>query len=106
MFLSSFVFAGGSSQPVSTQNETGIITSDVATSFQTVAGYIVGVEGDTLVCRYNEWFTSNAFGTTCKDKDGNNKWQRTKDAIPPGKTYVGFKVQSVGGHKDLIVFWK
>ena len=95
--------AHGSSHPQEppAPQRNGIITPDVATSFAKMATFTTSSSGDTVVCQYYEWISRD--GGVCQDKAGNNMWKRIQTAIPPGKTYVGFTIDS---HSYVWVYWK
>lgn len=43
---------------------------------------------------------------SCRDMDGNNAWAKIKDAVPKGKTFVGFKSASQGDAHYIEIYWK
>jgi hypothetical protein len=75
----------------------GIITTSVATGVKSFIFWTVNVNGDTVVCNYGEY---NGRREECGDK--NMSWRVLKDAVPKGKTYVGFRVSN---HR-IEVYWK
>jgi hypothetical protein len=93
------VFAKGSSHAGSdNQSQSGgIITPSVATGVKSFIFWTVNVNGDTVVCNYEDY---SGRRDECGDK--NLSWRLLRDAVPKGKTYVGFRVSN-----HLIeVYWK
>jgi hypothetical protein len=91
------VYAKGSSHAGS-NNESqsgGIITPSVATGVKSFLFWTVNVNGDTVVCNYDDYYQGE-----CGKK--NLIWILLKDAVPKGKTYVGFRVSN---HR-IEVYWK
>jgi hypothetical protein len=92
------VAAKGSShsQDYNASQSGGIITPSVATGVKSFLFWTVNVNGDTVVCNYDDYKSGE-----CGKK--NLSWILIKDAVPKGKTYVGFRVSS---GRYIEVYWK
>jgi hypothetical protein len=111
MSMSTGASAHGSSHP--SQNvdaQSSIITADVATDGYRTTRVSRTTAGDMVVCPHFgakpavEYSENNG---VCKDAYGQNAWQYPKNAIPAGKTYVGFRITS--GYAGSVVYefyWK
>lgn len=81
----------------------GVIPLNVATGmWRANPGY--DKEHNLIVCqRIHRYLWKDE---TCRDKGGNNAWAKIKDAVPKGKTFVGFKSVSQGSEHYIEIYWK
>lgn len=92
-----------------TVNQT-IITP--ATSIDGIRTSQVGrtANGDTVVCpTHLRTDVEHSCRGTCVDNKGNSAWVYLKDAVPRGKTYVGFRISTgfaCGTGTAYEIFWK
>lgn len=119
LLLAPLAIAGGpASGNFPEANEGGIVTPNQATGFSEFAQYGVGPQGDLLVCPMGSAaaYSSNATFNElvdCKLRlDQSEKPLRVtpipiKQAVPGGKTFVGFRVVSgYQGHRRLEVYYR
>ncbi len=78
-----------------------VIPPDVATSTRYFSQWVTAADGNTVVCPNVDWYSR---GGVCKDEKGTNRWTPVPLAIPPGKTYAGFSIDT---HYDrLYIYWR
>lgn len=76
-------------------NNSGIITPDIATGMRSYTMYTSDVTGAMVVCP-ERTFSGNCGG-----------WLRLEQVVPRGRTLVGFRIISgVNGARELEVYWK
>lgn len=82
-----------------------IITPDYATGFWATYHFTQAADGTTLACVHNyDWRNSS-----CTDNNGKNAWRSLQNAVPAGKRYVGFSIQSSPSTSYaavLVIYWK
>jgi hypothetical protein len=101
MMASMVAYAGTSAN--NTDDLNGVIPLSVATGmWRANLGY--DKEQNLIVCqRIHRYLWKDE---SCRDKDGNNAWAKIKDAVPKGKTFVGFKSVSQGSEHYIEIYWK
>lgn len=88
-----------------TEDNTGIVTPNVATSAMWTQNYTLDSNGDIVVCpSYADYHQRNV---TCLTPDGKNAWKRMQDMVPRNRTYVGFRIVSASyGYRQLEIYYK
>lgn len=104
--LPATIYAKSSSHPKQgDRNEnTGIITPDLAENMLRTKHFVQSEQG-VLICR--DIYSHESGVRTCT-KNGKNAWRSMKNAVPFGKTYVGFKSVTGGQYGDhyIEIYWK
>lgn len=82
--------------------QSGLITPDVATGYLEISDHLIDrdAKGNTIYCPRSPWLTWEK--RLCQNPQGKNQWTYLQQAVPKGKTYVGFEVR----HASTIVYWK
>ncbi len=100
-------FAKGSSHTSDKDSSEGasIITPDVATDGYQTSRFARTAAGDTVICPQHivDYVYKD---NVCRDAQGNNAWRLFKDAVPTGKTFVGFRLINSNGYSYYQIFWK
>lgn len=96
------------SSPKTVEDNTGIVTPEIATGVIRTSKTAYSEMGIILVCptQTNQYVTHNYRDDTCLDSKRNNAWVYLKDAIPKGTTYVGFKSVAQGSSHYIEIYWK
>lgn len=83
-------------------NKSALITPDVATDYTVLSSDKLNKDskGNTVYCPKRQWM--NYENQTCLNEQGMNKWIYFKQAIPAGRTLVGFEVR----HDSIVLYWK
>lgn len=82
-------------------NSTGLVPPTVATNMFRTSNFIQAASG-ILICRDE----LSQDGNQCL-KDGKNAWKSMANSVPPGKTFVAFRIVSgYGGRMAVEVYWK
>lgn len=79
----------------------GVLTPDIATGFLYTDRFEYDRDGDVVVCLTK--YDLKRDRKTCTDEQNRNKWVLMKNAIPPGRKFVGFTVVGVW---DIVIYWK
>lgn len=97
--------AKGSSAVTSVEATSGIVTPDIATDGLRTNRFSVTISGETVFCPLNATDYSPRDSTCMNGK--HNAWVYARQMVPPGKTYVGFKIVSgAGGYTYYEIYWK
>ncbi len=107
MMISTFAYAGSSSQATVSEEAPGIVTPEVATGVWRTYRHISDRNMNVLICPKNMSHEQNITSEdTCKDRSGKMAWVRMENAVPPGKKYVGFKSITQNGSHYIEIYWK
>lgn len=91
-----FAMAGASSDSGNIQEQTGIVTPDIATGFRQYEFFTNTTDGYMVVC--DEPSRSGKCDTG---------WKPVLSIVPTGRKFVGVKVvNAAGGYQRLQVWWK
>lgn len=104
MVASMSAYAGSSSNPQNEQENSGIVTPDVATGMLRIYSFNYDESMNILVCI--DPYKYNYNNKSCVDNNGKNKWRYLSQVPPKNKKYVGFKSVSQGGSHFIEVYWK
>lgn len=106
MVASMSAFAG--SATLSEQEQTGIITPDIATGVYRTYSYTYDKDMNLLICPHGMDFKINYKTNipTCLDKNDKSQWKKMENYIPAGKKFVGFKSVSAGASHAIEIYWK
>ena len=78
----------------------GVVDADVV-GFKTFYKYTLDVTGETVVCPI---YARGQNENQCLDGNGNNRWVKMRDAVPPNMKLSGIQVSQ---HSSaIILFWK
>lgn len=103
MLVSSYSFSASMGKDYSDDN-TGIVTPNIATGVLRTRQFAVDTNGNLVYCPPN--FDHSERKNTCTLGERNG-WTLLKDAVPVGKTYVGFKsVSGYYGYQYIEIYWK
>lgn len=99
-------FAG--STPKNEQEQTGIVTPEVATGMMRIYRYTYDKDMNILVCprgmEYEHDFRTDV--AKCQNEKRENQWRKMENYVPVGKKFVGFKSVSQGSSHALEIYWK
>lgn len=94
--------------PTSYEDNTSIITPQIATSMYRTNRFTYDKDMNILICphgmKYDYYVTTNI--ETCKNSNNENKWIKMENYVPAGKKFVGFKSTSQGGSHMIEIYWK
>lgn len=88
------------SKPAVQQEQSVIITPDFATSAFVTDRFTTDQNGNLVVCPMSAVYDSG--NNTCV-QDRRNAWRHIKDAVPPGKTYSGFRFSGFGYYNTRVI---
>jgi hypothetical protein len=89
-------FAMAGAKPGNMEDQTGIVTPDIATGFRQYTDFNNDTNGNMVIC------LESSYGSKCP-----GGWKSVSSVVPAGRTFVGIKVVNGRyGSQLLQVWWK
>lgn len=93
LLISGNAFAGATGG-FTTNDNSGIVTPDVATGYVAFGSDRIAYapDGQMMFCQHH--FETTMKRSSCEDDKGKNAWTYMKDSVPRGRNFIGFRAVS------------